>query len=69
MPPDAAVSVGLVTVAEMVAISVGWYALVACVISARPVAAVFRRVAVWVDRGAGVIFVGFGGRIVAGMVL
>ena len=69
MPPDAAVSVGLVTVAEMVAISVGWYATVACVLSARAVAAVFRRGAVWVDRVAGVIFVGFGGRIVAGMIV
>ncbi len=68
MPPDAAVSVGLVTVAEMVAISVGWYATVACVLSARPVAVLFRRVAVWVDRVAGVLFVGVGGRVVAGMV-
>lgn len=66
MPPDAAVSVGLVTVAEMVAISVGWYALVACVISARPVAALFQRGRVWIDRVAGVIFVGFGLRVVAG---
>jgi threonine/homoserine/homoserine lactone efflux protein len=69
MPPDAPVSVGLATVAEMVAISVGWYATVACVLSAQPVAALFRRTAAWVDRGAGVVFVGFGGRIVAGMLV
>jgi threonine/homoserine/homoserine lactone efflux protein len=68
MPPDAAVSVGLVTVAEMVAISVGWYGLVACVISARPVAALFQRGRRWIDRVAGVIFVGFGVRVVAGVV-
>ncbi len=68
MPPDAAVSVGLVTVAEMVAISVGWYATVACVISARPVALLFQRGRRWIDRVAGVIFVGFGVRVVAGVV-
>ena len=68
MPPDAAVSVGLVTVAEMVVISVGWYALVACVISARPVARLFQRGRGWIDRVAGVIFVGFGARVVAGVV-
>jgi len=64
MPPDAPVSVGLWTVAEMVAISLGWYSLLACVISAAPVARLFRRFRAWIDRAAGVIFVAFAGRLV-----
>ena len=69
MPADAPVSVGLVTVAEMVCISVSWYATVACVISSRPVALLFQRAHVWIDRVAGVIFVGFGARIALATVL
>ena len=69
MPPDAPLSVGLVTVAEMVAISLLWYATLACVISAAPVAALFRRLRKWIDRGAGLIFIGFGGRLAAGTVM
>ncbi len=63
MPPNAPLSVGLVTVAEMVSISLAWYATLACVISARPVAALFRRARAWIDRGAGTIFIGFGARL------
>jgi threonine efflux protein len=66
MPPDAPLGVGLVTVGEMVAISLGWYALVACAISAAPVAGVFRRAGRWIDRAAGAIFVGFGVRLAWG---
>ena len=64
VPPDAPVSVGLLTVGEMVCISMGWYAVVASVIAAPPVARRFRQVRGWIDRGAGVIFIGFGVRIV-----
>ena len=66
MPPGAPVGVGLVTVAEMVAISLGWYGLVACLISAPPVARLFRRATGWIDRVAGAIFVGFGVRLAWG---
>ena len=64
MPPDAPVSVGLWTVAEMVAISLAWYSALACVISAPPVARLFRRYRAWIDRAAGAIFVAFAGRLV-----
>lgn len=69
LPPGAPLSVGLATVAEMVAISLLWYGLVACVISAQPVAAMFRRLRTWIDRGAGAIFIVFGGRLATGTLL
>ncbi len=63
LPPDAPLAVGLLTVAEMVAISLAWYGTLACAISARPVAALFRRFRAWIDRAAGIIFVGFSARL------
>lgn len=63
MPPDATLSVGLWTVAEMVAISLGWYAMLACVISTHVVASLFRRFRAWIDRCAGAIFIAFGARL------
>ena len=47
----------------MVAISLAWYATLACAISARPVAALFRRFRSWIDRAAGTIFVAFSLRL------
>ncbi len=69
LPPGAPLSVGLVTVAEMVAISLLWYGLLAMVISAPPVASLFRRLRRWIDRGAGTIFIAFGGRLAVGTIL
>lgn len=63
MPPDATLATGLVTVAEMVLISLGWYAALAVMASAAPVAALFRQGRRWIDRTAGAIFVAFGLRL------
>ena len=63
LPPHAPASVGLATVAEMVTISVCWYATVACTIASRPVAAAYARSRRWLDRIAGAIFIGFGARL------
>ena len=63
LPPDAPLAVGLWTVAEMVAISLGWYAMLACVISTPLVAGLFRRFRAWIDRCAGTIFIAFGARL------
>jgi threonine/homoserine/homoserine lactone efflux protein len=43
-----------------VAISVGWYGAVVVVLSAPRAAAVYARAGRWLDRVAGVIFIGFG---------
>ena len=69
LPPGAPLSLGLATVAEMVAISLLWYGLLACMISAPPVASLFRRLRRWIDRGAGTIFIAFGGRLAVGTIL
>ena len=63
LPAHAPVSVGLGVVAEMAAISVGWYAVLACAIGSRPVAACYARSRRWLDRLAGAVFIGFGARL------
>jgi threonine efflux protein len=64
LPAGAPVSFGLVMVGEMLVISVGWYAVLACAIGSRPVAAAYARARRWLDRLAGVVFIGFGARLV-----
>jgi threonine/homoserine/homoserine lactone efflux protein len=65
MPQGGALADGLAAVAEMVAISVGWYAAVALLLTTRRAAAAFGRVSRWVDRAAGAVFVGFGAVLIA----
>lgn len=69
LPPDAPLSAGLWTVAEMVAISLSWYAALACVISTRVVSGLFHRFRRWIDRFAGAIFIAFGARLAFNTVL
>ncbi len=64
MPQGASLPLGLATVAEMVTISVFWYAAVACLVSTAGMAAAFLRLRRWIDRLAGVVFMGFGARLV-----
>ncbi len=63
LPPDAPLSVGLAAAAEMVAISLGWYSLVVCLLSTRAASAAYLRQRQWIDRAAGAVFVGFGARL------
>lgn len=64
MPSRAPVGLGLATVVTMMAISLGWYGLMACLLTTRWVGAAERRLRRTVDRIAGPIFVLFGARLV-----
>lgn len=65
MPQGGALGDGLAAVAEMVGISVLWYAAVVALLTTRRAAAAFARAARWVDRAAGAVFVGFGAALIA----
>jgi threonine/homoserine/homoserine lactone efflux protein len=65
MPLGAPLGDGLAAVAEMVAISVAWYAAVVLLLTTRRAAAAFARAARWIDRAAGAVFVGFGLALIA----
>lgn len=65
MPLGAPLSDGLAAVAEMVAISLAWYAAVVLLLTTRRAAAAFARAARWIDRAAGAVFVGFGLALIA----
>jgi threonine/homoserine/homoserine lactone efflux protein len=60
LPPDPPAWLGVGAAAIMTAICLGWYGLVAQALTAGPVAALWRRARQWIDRAAGVAFVGFG---------
>jgi threonine/homoserine/homoserine lactone efflux protein len=64
LPSHAPIGLGLTTVALMVAISLGWYGLMACLLTTRWVGAAERRLRRAVDGVAGAIFVFFGARLV-----
>lgn len=69
--PEAEAAVGsfrvaydpLAAVAVMTGMALAWYALVACVLTLRPAAAVFARLRRWIDLLAGVAFIGLGTRL------
>ena len=65
MPADATYSVALISVALMALISIVWYTAVAYVFSLEQFRTVSKRAKVWVDRVAGIIFIGFGIRLAA----
>ena len=64
MPDDPPLALGLMAMAAMVAISVCWYAAVACLFTARRIADAYRQGQRWVDRLAGAVFVLFGAKLV-----
>ena len=47
----------------MTAVAIIWYGFVACVLTIRPAAAAFARLRRWIDRVAGLAFLGFGTRL------
>ncbi|WP_158818389.1 LysE family translocator [Methylocapsa sp. S129] len=65
MPNHPPVALGLAAIAIMVALSISWYALVACLFTTRRIAAAYEHGRLWVDRVAGAIFVLFGARLIA----
>ncbi len=63
MPQHPPAALGAVAVLLMFALTVGWYALVARFLTIERVAAMFGRMRRWIDRVAGVAFMGFGARL------
>ena len=65
MPADAPYSFAFITVPLMALISIVWYTLIAYIFSIDHFRAVYSRARRWIDRVAGVIFIGFGIRLAA----
>jgi RhtB (resistance to homoserine/threonine) family protein len=65
MPDHPPVMLGLEAIATMAALSVSWYALVACLFTTRRLSAAYARGRRWIDRIAGAIFILFGARLIA----
>jgi threonine/homoserine/homoserine lactone efflux protein len=63
LPPQPSLALGLAAVTIMTVIATLWYGFVACVLTMRPAAAVFGRMQRWIDRVAGLAFLGFGTRL------
>ena len=49
----------------MVTVSLAWYGVVACALATSRVSDVYVRARRWIDRVAGALFVGFGGKLAA----
>jgi threonine efflux protein len=63
MPSHPSLMLSLSVMMTMVAISVCWYALIACLFAAPTLADGYRRSRRWVDRVAGACLVGFGAKL------
>lgn len=64
MPQHAPIYLGLVCVAAMSTVAVVWFTLVAMVLSLARISAIFLKSRRWIDRCAGVAFMGLGLRFV-----
>lgn len=65
LPPEPALDLGLMAVAAMVSISLVWYAFVSVVFASRRVSGAYGRFRRWLDRTAGIVFAGFGAKMVS----
>ena len=63
LPQHPPTGLGIAAIGLMFALTLGWYALVARCLTIRPVAEAFTRVRRWIDRVAGIAFMGFGTRL------
>jgi threonine/homoserine/homoserine lactone efflux protein len=63
LPPSPAISLGIGATVVMTAVALAWYGFVACVLTVRPAAAAFARFRRWIDRVAGLAFLGFGTKL------
>lgn len=63
LPAQPPAWLGFAATAVMVGITLGWYALVARLLTTRRVADAYARARAWVDRVAGAAFVAFGARL------
>lgn len=60
MPANPPLSLGLTIVAIMTTMSWSWYAIVAVLFSSSRVTRLYQRFQLWIDRFAGLVFIGFG---------
>lgn len=63
LPPQPSIVLGISAALAMTVVSLAWYSLVACALTVRRAALAFRRVRHWIDRIAGLAFLGFGTRL------
>jgi threonine/homoserine/homoserine lactone efflux protein len=63
LPPQPSIALGIGAAAVMTAVAITWYGFVACVLTIRPAAAMFARLRRWIDRVAGLAFLGFGTKL------
>ena len=63
MPVHPSSMLSLLVIATMVAVSIGWYSIVACLFTLPRLTALYRRGRRWVDRAAGACLILFGGRL------
>jgi threonine/homoserine/homoserine lactone efflux protein len=66
MPDRPSLLLGALAIALMTTISVSWYVFVTCVFTMEWIARGYERLRHWIDRIAGVIFIGFGAKLVLG---
>jgi RhtB (resistance to homoserine/threonine) family protein len=60
LPADPPVTLGFAAAALMTLIALSWYGVVTCVLTAPRAARAFGRLRRWIDRAAGLAFIGFG---------
>ncbi len=60
LPPHPTIALGLGAAAIMTTIALTWYGTLACALTTRPAATAFTRLRHWIDRLAGLAFMGFG---------
>jgi threonine/homoserine/homoserine lactone efflux protein len=60
LPPHPSIALGFGAAIVMAGVAISWYGLVACVLTTRPAAAAFMGMRRWIDRIAGLAFLGFG---------
>jgi threonine/homoserine/homoserine lactone efflux protein len=65
MPAEPSPLLSLLVIAVMVAVSVGWYGIVACLFTLRRVSIAYRRARRWIERVTGACFILFGARLAA----
>lgn len=63
LPPQPSIALGIGAATVMTAVAICWYGFVACVLTIAPAAAAFSRFRRWIDRAAGLAFLGFGSRL------
>ena len=63
LPPELPIWVRGAAVAVVVAVSLGWYSVVAALLSTMPAQRAYARVKTWLDRVAGTVFIAFGLRL------